>query len=426
MRRGLALGVMLSCATSSLEGQTLRNRLTDLFTFGNCGKVLCLDGSVSAANGHGEHFLPDLIAGNSSLIGFLTDAIGATIASTPLAASSGGPATRLVGGLLVTRSTSSGPILAERGQTLGRGNLFLGANLSGSSFRSFRGVPLDGIVLNFTHQDVGTPGLGDPVLENDVLETRLDLNLNILVTSLFATYGLADNVDVSVAIPVVQASFQGRSQAQVFPFGSTAVHFFTGTLEDPGLIASSASYGTASGIGDVAVRVKANIVSQNDLAIAVMGDVRLPTGDEENFLGAGYASFRGLAVVSAHFGEFQPHANLGYHVKAGGVRGDALLATLGFEQPMSSWATMLVDVVSEWEMSHGDLTIPATIEYQFPFKRIIEPSNIPDRRDHQVAGSLGFKFQTAGPTLVTNALIPLYHGGLQPAVFWSTGLEFTF
>lgn len=427
-------GALLTCGLLALplSAQTttghLRDRIGDLFTFGSCGRPLCLDGSVSAANGHGDHFLPDLIAGNSAVIGFLTDAIGINAANTPISATGGGVTFRFVGGLPVKTSESAGPVFAERAQTLGRGRLVLGANLTGSSFRTVRGTPLDGLVLNFTHQDVGTPGLGDPFLENDVLEIRLALDVNLLVTTLFATYGLTDDVDLGIAVPVVHTSLQGRSVAQVRLFGDTAVHFFTGTPADPGLIANAATFGSATGIGDIALRLKANLRSDERFGVALMTDARLPTGDERDLLGSGRLALRALAVFSSRFGDFRPHLNLGYVLRTGEGRPDALLATVGFEQPLNAWTTIVTDLLTEWETGQGDLVLPGTVTFQFPFVRSYEPTNIRNMKDHRVSGSLGFKFRVSesGPRLVTNAAVPLRAGGLLPAVMWTLGMEFNF
>jgi hypothetical protein len=298
-------------------------------------------------------------------------------------------------------------------------------------FNSIRGVPLDQVELNFTHEDVpgvGRPGLGDPEKENDILQVRLALFVNLKVSTVFLTYGLSDRVDVSVAVPVVHTSLQGRAQAQIIPFGGpTAVHFFTGTPESPGLSANSATFGASTGIGDVAVRVKANVRSSDRLGIALMGDARLPTGSEADLTGAGHASIRGLAVVSGRFGDFSPHLNVGYLLRGGKDRGDAILATGGFDQPLAEWATMAVDVISEWETGTNSLQLPGTVTFLYPFRRTVEPTNIPGIKDHQVSGSLGFKFRTpGGPLLVTNALVPIRRGGIQASVIWTLGLDFTF
>ncbi len=432
--RRLASALVLCLLAAPLAAQRqppLRDRIQQLFSFGNCGKPLCLDGSVSAANGHGAHFLPDVAAGNSTIIGFLTDAIAVNASNLPLSASGSGQTFKFVGGLPVKTSASFGPVFGERAQTVGKGRFVVGANLSGINFNSLRGVPLDKLILNFTHQDVpgvGRPGLGDPEKENDIIQVRLQLYVNLLVSTFFATYGLGDQVDLSIAVPLVHTSMQGRSDAQIYPFGGpTAVHFFTGTPDNPGLTASAATFGSHTGLGDIALRAKANLRRDERFGLSLMADARLPTGSEEDLSGAGHLALRGMAIASGRFGDFSPHLNAGYLWRGGRQRNDALLLTGGFDQPVSGWATLAVDVISEWQMGRSGLQLPGTVFFQYPFARSVEPTNIPDMRDHRVNGSLGFKFRTpGGPILVTNALVPLRRGGLQASVVWTLGLDLNF
>ncbi|HEV8599615.1 MAG TPA: transporter [Gemmatimonadales bacterium] len=433
----LLASVLVLCLTAAplpLAAQQqppLRDRIQQLFSFGNCGKPLCLDGSVSAANGHGEHFLPDVAAGNSTIIGFLSDAIAVNASNLPLSASGSSQTFKFVGGLPVRTSASFGPVFGERAQPLGKGRLVVGANLSGINFNSIRGVPLDKLVLNFTHEDVpgvGRPGLGDPEKENDVLQVQLQLYLDLLVSTLFATYGLDDQTDVSVAIPLVHTSMQGRSAAQILPFGGpTAVHFFTGTPEDPGLSASAATFGSHTGIGDIALRVKRALRRDERFGVSLMADARLPTGSEEDLSGSGHLALRGLLIASGRFGDFSPHVNAGYVWRGGNRRNDGLLLTAGFDQPLSGWATIAADLVSDWEIGKSALELPGTVSFLYPFVRTVEPTNIPEMRDHRVNGSLGFKFRTpGGPILVTNLLVPLRRGGLQSSFVWTLGVDLNF
>jgi hypothetical protein len=162
VRRSLLVLTVLCASSSSLLAQhpRLRDRLNDLFSFGTCGKPLCLDNSVNATNGHGDHFLPDLAASNGALITFLNDAISATVSNFPLPASGSGVTFKFVDGLPVKTSTSLGPVFGERAQTIGKGRFVIGSNLTGINFSSLRGVPLNGLLLTFTHDDVPPEGLG--------------------------------------------------------------------------------------------------------------------------------------------------------------------------------------------------------------------------------------------------------------------------
>lgn len=426
MRRSVLALAGLLCISVPAQAQKLRDKIGDLFTFGSCGQPLCLDGSINANTGHGLHFIPAAETGNFAVISFISDAVATNASNFPLSAASSGVSFKLVGGVPVKSTSSSGPIFGERAATMGRGRFLMGANMSGIRFKTLRGVPIDNIRLTMTHQDIGNPGLGDPVFENDVIDIRMSMYVDLLVSSFFITYGLTDHIDLSVAAPLVNTTFKGRSTAQIQPFGSPAFHFFGGDGTTPILRASTATFGSATGLGDVAARVKINFSNKPGFAFAVLGDARFATGDEENLLGAGNSSFRAMGIASAQYGKFSPHINAGYLWRGGDLANDAVIANVGFDQALNDWATLAADVLSEWEVGDSKLTLPGPVLYTIPFQRQVDPTDIPNKRDNRANASLGFKFKAGAPTIVTNALIPLIRGGLQPNVVWTTGLEFNF
>lgn len=422
-----AILVFLATAAPLSAQQGVRGRIAELLSFGSCGEPLCLDNSVNATNGHGRHFIPDIIARNGAIVDFLADAIAANASNLPLSATGSGVTFRFVGGLPVRTSSSLGPVFGERAQTLGRGRLVVGSNISGTSFSSLRGVPLDELILNFAHDDVDPPGLGRPVRENDILQVRLDLNVNLLVTTFFTTFGLSDAVDVGVAVPIVHTGLTGRSLGIILPFGIPTSHFFAGDSANPVLTARASTFGFATGVGDVALRLKANLRSSERFAAAFMGDARLPTGNEDDLTGSGHFGMRGLFLASSRLGSVSPHVNLGYDLRTGQGRSDAILATGGFDQPMSDWATLAVDVITEWQVGSGALRLPEAIHYEYPVERTIVPTNIPNLKDHRAHGSFGMKFRVlGGPILVANALVPLRRGGLESRFVWTLGLDGNF
>jgi hypothetical protein len=226
----------------------------------------------------------------------------------------------------------------------------------------------------------------------------------------------------------VSTSLEGATTAQINPFGPPpAVHFFGGTPDDPVLTASRFVRGSATGLGDVSARVKVNLRRSEPLAVGVLADVRFPTGSENDLLGSGAYAARGLAIVSARFGSFSPHANAGYLYRGGQFETDAVLGTLGFDHLLAPWATLAVDVISQLQVGDGPLQVPAPVVIQSPYVRTITPSSIPDRRDDLVDGSIGLKLTTAaGLTLVGNTQWPLNRGGLRPDLIWTFGLEYNF
>jgi hypothetical protein len=439
----IGLASVLLASTAGAQG--LRDKISQLFIFGTGQDPLFLAGSADVNNpaairAHGAHFVPSAVSENGSIIAFLTTAIGGNVANAPIGSTSGGETFRFEGGVPVKTSTSSGPIFAERGQTLGKGRAVVGIGRTSSHLSSLRGVDLHNIEGFFTHQNVDFAGcdstqgglscklMGVPNLENDVMQFRLNLDIKVRVTSIYATVGLTDNLDVGVVVPIVSTSMTGESVAQVIPFGGpTAAHFFAGTTTNPALSGSRSVEGTSSGLGDVAVRTKLNIQQSARTSIALLGEARFATGDEHELLGAGSFTSRGLAIISAKFGEFSAHGNTGYIYRAGGAQNHAVVGTLGFDHLMVDRVTLAADLVSELQVGRSRLTLPPTVQYEYPFRRTINPTSIPNIADDIVNGSLGLKYATGnGFTVVANSLVPLNRGGLRANVTFTAALEYAF
>lgn len=426
MRRSFLLVVLLVAAAAALPAQSLRQQIrTDLFTFGNCGEPLCLAGALT---GHGSHFIPATQSAAGDILDLLGNSLAASVANTPVGATSSGVTYQFVGGLPVKTATSGGPIFGERSQTLGRGRFFVGANVTSMHFERLRGIRLDDILFNFTHENV-TPSdtLGSPGYENDVIAVRVAMNVNLIVSTFVASYGLVDGVDLSVAVPVVHTSVQGTSVATIMPAEFPSPHRFAGTDSNPVMTAVAHMDGAASGLGDIAARLKINLTQSNSFGAAVLFDGRFPTGNDDNLLSSGKFSGRGLGIVSARFGTLAPHFNFGYVFRDASLSNNSIVATAGFDNAVAGWATMAFDLLSEWQLGDSKLPIPGPVQYQAPFPHTVNPTNIPDQKDDFLSASVGFKFQTPrGILITTNALFPLRNSGMQPSVVWTGGLEYNF
>jgi len=425
VRRSSCLAVLLLAATS-LSGQSLRQQIrNDLFTFGNCGQPLCLAGALT---GHGSHFIPATQSAAGDILDLLGNSLAASVSNTPIGSTSSGVTYQFVGGLPVKTATSGGPIFGERAQTLGKGRFFVGANFSAMHFQRLRGVRMDDIQFNFTHEDrppVDT--LGSPIFENDVVNVRIGMDVNLLVSTFVLSYGVVDGLDISVAVPVVHASVQGTSVANIIPWEFPSPHRFAGTDSAPVMTAVAGMDGSATGLGDVAARLKINVTQSPGFGAALLLDGRFPTGDEQNLLGAGKFSGRGLGIFSAKFGTLAPHLNIGYVFRDAALSNNSLIATAGFDNAVSGSTTMAFDLLSEWQIGASKLPIPGPVQYQAPYPHTVIPTNIPDQKDDFLSASVGFKFQTPrGILLTTNALFPLRNSGMQPSVVWTGGLEYNF
>lgn len=447
VKRLTSLLALTLLAASPVRAQNLRDTFLDLFRFGDCGDeaLLCLRNT--SGQDAAIAFSDAVEGGNNLLIGFVADAIGLSVSSIPTPATSSASVVEFTpGGRIQTRQLSSGPIYGERAPTLGPGKLLAGVLLAWMNYSDLRGVPITDLSFNFRHVDIpGTPGLGNPVQENNLLQVNMHLAVQTVAASFFATYGVTNWMDVGVAVPLVRTSLSGWSQAQVIPFGSNSVYSFGGPADDPKLSEQSFAEGSATGIGDVGLRLKLNLSQSGKVGAAFLGDLRLPTGSEENLLGLGAVAGRAVGVTSMELGNFTPHLNLGYlyRGRADSLQNHSLLATLGFDQLLTAGITLAVDLLGEFELDQSTLSVPPDIVYTEPFTRTLPASTIPDMRDHRVDATFGFKWAVPcseswgtfcatnadkgrGLTIITSTVVPLNSGGLRTSVIWSAGVQYKF
>jgi len=211
---------------------------------------------------------------------------------------------------LFQRSTDSfGPILSERAETAGKGKLNFGFAYQRFTFDEIEGVPLDAVPAVFTHDDPARGG------RDDVVKTANSIGAAVDQFTLFSNYGLAPRFDVSLAVPVVSADLRLASTAQVTRVGTAAnpkVHFFADGQGGYGDTRVFQKGGSASGLGDVLLRFKGKVGEWGGRGLALALEARLPTGDEENFLGSGAYGLKPLVVFSSAHKVVSYHLNLAY------------------------------------------------------------------------------------------------------------------
>jgi hypothetical protein len=420
MRRLLPV-LLLALCTVPAHGQSLSDRFNQLFTFGDCGRPLCLDVNATV---HGEHYNPSIVQGEDDLLAFITNSIGLTVSQIPFAAATGGVTYSFESGVPVASSVSAGPIFADRAETLGRGQLLFGANVTGASFSQIRGVSLDDLLLRFTHEDVDpSPSLGDPVFERDYIEVTTNLDLSLLVTSIFAAYGVSDRVDIGIALPIVRSSMTGRSQAIIQQYSATTPHSF-GTPSNPMQTAQASTEGSATGLGDIAARVKAHVYQGPTVGLALIGDLRLATGRSEDFLGSGATSIRIFGAASARYEAFSPHVNAGFQYTSADWATTRVLGTAGFDYLLGEQVTLAAELMTNLEVGESKLTLPEPVVFTTPDVVQLPLTDIPDRNDNFVDAAIGAKIQAGTQLrLVTNIVVPLAKAGLRPGVTWTVGFE---
>jgi hypothetical protein len=421
----------------SAQDGGLRARFGQLFTFGTgCGPevLFCLRSGSGTPDFAQEAFSTNANATARELTLFLQGAIALGVATVPAPSAGSGETFRLsaLGVPVRAEETSLGPILVERALTLGRRSFLIGANFTEMRFESLRGTSLEDLQFNVVQRDLPPlgPPLGDPVIERTYLAVTTRMGFEARVANLFFTAGLTDRLDLSLMVPLVEARLSGFSDAEIVisEGDDPAAGFsFGGPTEDPRLRERSIlPPHKASGLGDVSVRGKYRLTdSENRLAVALLGDVRLPTGRDDDFLGSGGIWAQGLGILSMEAGAgFSSHANAGVVVRGGEGQRDAIVLALGADHRASSRLTMAAELLAQVPFGANPLVQKEVIiRDALGVDTSVSTSNFPTLRDDQVDGAVGLKLRLWKLTLVSSAIVPLNDGGLRSRLLWTVGLQ---
>jgi hypothetical protein len=210
------------------------------------------------------------------------------ISTVPAAASASGFTYRLNPSLgIVERSSQSfGPFLVNRSLTLGRRQVAVSMAYRETSFSAIDGRPLRDGTLVATASRLAADSMPFDV------ET-LALHVQMRSTVISANVGLTDRWDVALTVPFVTVSLNGDR---------------VDTYRGQRFLQASAS-ATASGVSDLIVRSKYNVIRHGRSGLAAGAEIRLPTGAAANLLGAGQAAFAPRLIGSIELDRIAVHAD---------------------------------------------------------------------------------------------------------------------
>ena len=196
-------------------------------------------------------------------------------------------------------SKDNGPILTQRGDTIGRHKLFVSFTYQRFSFNAVDGIDLKN--LQIVNQL--TAGAATYFSQNAL---RVDFRVDQFVG--VATFGITKNVDVSLIVPFSEVTLKSQRT-------SGTLYTISGATSTTTPLSANYFAGSATGLGDVTANVKANIYksSSEKTSIAVGAQLRFPTGDAFNYLGTGAYGFKPYVVLS-HRGKVTPNFSLAYQL----------------------------------------------------------------------------------------------------------------
>jgi hypothetical protein len=289
----------------------------------------------------------------------LTQQIATTfVRAYPLIAASAGVAYRFdpVTANFERETAIAGQLFLERSSPIGRGRWNLGVSYQRVELESIEGHDTDSLSdrVPLALADAGGQVVGQATLD------RLDVAAVTHVTTFSFTYGLTDDADVNLTLPMIASSTETELTATTASFltGETATSSATDEEDDVGA-------------GDLIVRGRYRFLEREPGALAAGLVVRFPTGDVERLRGTGeyevmpalYASSRTWHAAS--WARLTVHLNLGIDIVTGdlgqsegrwGVGGDwgvteratvglAFLGRHPFERPVDEGFWDLVRVL---------------------------------------------------------------------------------
>jgi hypothetical protein len=235
-------------------------------------------------------------------------------------------------------TTTFGPIYTERAETIGRGKVYFGTSYQRFRFDSLDGIDLHNVPAVFSHVPKTGPNGAAEIYENDVIRATNNITFNMDQTMLFGTVGVTDRIDVSLAVPIVSVRIGASSNDQIVQVsGPTFVlstgagpfanphRFVNGTLTNV-----YGAKGSATGIGDVTIRVKGNVIQREAFRVALALDIRTPTGNARELLGSGSTGIKPFIAISAGK-RVSPHVNIGYQYNGSSILAGNLTGTTVFE-----------------------------------------------------------------------------------------------
>ena len=435
-KRSLAsVFVLLTAATSQAQDPfnvaVPVDKLSTIFTniYGDQGLIVDSLRVLPTGQTHSAHF-------NSAFQAEFTQfgvALTSQLAAVPLPSPASGFTYEFDSDLGVFERTSQsfGPILAERAETIGGGRFTFGFTFQNFSFDTIEGLEIDSIPAVFTHDGAELRGGRE-----DVVSTVNSIDARVNQFTAFISYGLTDRLDLSLAIPVVSTDLTVISDATVTRLGTVdpEIHFFRAYDDSVGDHRSFTAFGSASGIGDLTLRLKGRLAGSMALGL----DVRVPTGDEENLLGVGAAGIRPFLVLSRSSRAFSPHFNVGYLWNGSSVLGgnpatgeaadlpDQVTYVVGADFGVSQRFTFVLDVLGTYLIDAPRLN-QSTFVGLNAARTTLPTVSFTNESYNLLSGAVGFKLNVVESLLVdVNLLFNLDNNGLRDKITPLVGFEYAF
>jgi hypothetical protein len=301
-------------------------------------------------------------------------------------------------GTVIRASDSFGPLFTERSLLAGQGRASFGMSFTSVTFDTIDGRSLrDGTLVSTASAFRGETTPFD--IETVSLRIRTD------TMTVNGTVGITDDLDVSAGIPFIRLTLEGE---RVDTYRGRQLLQATGSA-------------SAYGLGDVLLRARYNVYRAGASGLAVGIETRLPTGKEEDLLGAGSMSFTPRFIGSYEDDRFGVHGEVGYTFRG-------VSEALAYAGAVTAVAAPRVTLVGEL-LGRRLRGVGRLVETTLPHPRLAGVDTIRLTSSNETANHLvavaGFKWNIASTWLLTaNVLRPLTDVGLNAS--WVPSVTFDY
>ncbi len=332
--------------------------------------------------------------------------------SLPLISASSGVAFSFdpVTGTFERETSIAGQLFLERAAPLGRGKWNVNLSYQRVKLDTFEGEDLEDL-----REANPRTAIIDPISKTRVLFPRFSLHLDTHEVTTSVTYGVTDDLDVNLTIPVLVSEFREELE-QTSGSGS--------------LFAAEGA--TKTGVGDIFLRGKYRVLSWDALQAAVGLVVRLPAGNRDNFQGTGDVELAPMLYVTTRKFEASKwlyllgYLNAGFDVDASETGSSEGRWGLGLDGGLSDRATLAVAVLGrhafERLLPSGFTNFTRSDGSSRPLFGI--EGTRADIYDFSIGGRVNLWRDTI--MVFANAIVPLNRDSVRADVIPTVGLEAAF
>lgn len=314
-----------------------------------------------------------------------------------------------------------GPIVGERAETLGQGQIYLGVTYSFVDLATIDGKSLDDLVNQplvkgrflFFHVAGGVTLKDGRFATLLPVRAALDLDVNAHIVAPSVTYGLTPDLDVNLTVPLLGTSLGVRARTRVPDPRLPA--FMLAPGDSRARVDELSASATSEGVGDVLLRAKYVLHRGGPVDLAAGLGLSLPSGHADDFQGTGTTRVQpGLIASRVLADRLELLANAGIDLDADAVERSVVRWAIGGTVRMIEQVAVPIVILGRHELSAPAAPI------RVPFFFQIERSDSFD-------ASTGVRWRFARRAVLSaNAIVPLNRDGLRADVIPTVQMEYAF